>query len=182
MARNYLEVAFTDAVKETQERYGTREAAARMEELDERGGVLSAEENAFLRERDGFYMATVGETGWPYVQYRGGEPGFLRVIDDRTLRYTDVRGNRQFISMGNLSRNDRVSLFFMDYANRRRLKVLARARVADSADEREVTFDVVAYDWNCPQHITPRWTEGEWASRTPDFGRFSAAASREGTA
>ena len=168
MARNYLEVVFTDSVKEAQEHYGTRADAARMEELDDRGGVLSDKEKAFLRERDGFYMATVGENGWPYVQFRGGAPGFLRVLDDRTLHYTDLRGNRQYISMGNLRRNDRVSLFFMDYANRRRLKVLARARVVDVPDgpgEREVFLDVVAYDWNCPQHITPRFTESEWRER-----------------
>ncbi|MHC4940294.1 MAG: pyridoxamine 5'-phosphate oxidase family protein [Planctomycetota bacterium] len=163
MARNYLEVVFTDSVKRTQEHYGTRAAAARMEELDERGGVLSDKEKEFLAERDGFYMATVGENDWPYVQFRGGEPGFLRVLDDRTLNYTDLLGNRQFISMGNLTTNDRVSLFFMDYAQRMRLKVLARARVVDGEDSREVYFDVVAYDWNCPQHITPRFTAAEWA-------------------
>jgi len=169
MARNYLEVVFTDSVRRTQERYGTRADAARMEALDERGAVLTRKEVEFLRERDGFYLATVGENGWPYVQFRGGAPGFLEVVDARTLRYADLRGNRQYISMGNLSQDDRVSLFFMDYAGRRRLKVLARARVEDTPagpGERSVTFDVVAYDWNCPQHITPRYTEREWAARS----------------
>jgi hypothetical protein len=166
MARNYLEVLFTDSVKRTQEHYGTREDAARMEQLDERGGVLSDKEKEYLVGRDGFYMATVGENGWPYVQFRGGPAGFLRVVDSSTLSYSDLRGNRQYISMGNLSEDDRVSLFFMDYATKRRLKLLARARVVDTPGEtaeREIFFDVVAYDWNCPQHITPRFTAEEWA-------------------
>ena len=121
----------------------------------------------------------MGEQGWPYVQFRGGPPGFLKVIDEATLAYADLRGNGQYISTGNVSRDDRVALFFMDYANRRRLKLMATMRAVDATEEPEllarvlegevrgvpervVTFHVVAFDWNCPQHITPRFTAEEW--------------------
>ena len=131
--------------------------------------------SAVHRERDGFYLATVNHEGWPYMQFRGGPKGFLKVIDERTLAYLDFSGNRQYISMGNLRANNRASLFFMDYANRRRLKLLAttevlslteRADLLEALDdpeypgkpERAVLFKVVAFDWNCPQHITPRFT------------------------
>jgi len=133
-------------------------------------------EVAFIAERDSFYMATVSETGWPYVQHRGGPRGFLKVVDDRTLAFADYRGNRQYISTGNLAATDRASLFLMDYARRARLKIYAHIEaVALDADpvltalvtvpgykaklERIFRVRLEAFDWNCPQHITPRFTE-----------------------
>jgi predicted pyridoxine 5'-phosphate oxidase superfamily flavin-nucleotide-binding protein len=133
-------------------------------------------EAAFIAERDSFYLATVSETGWPYVQHRGGPRGFLKVVDDRTLAFADYRGNRQYISTGNLAANERASLFLMDYAHRARLKIYAHIEaVALDADpaltalvtvpgykaklERVFRVRLEAFDWNCPQHITPRFTE-----------------------
>jgi predicted pyridoxine 5'-phosphate oxidase superfamily flavin-nucleotide-binding protein len=181
MAGGFARRMFTGRVKEAQVRYGSRADAARMEAGggDDR---LGEKERRFIAERDGFYLATVNEEGWPYVQFRGGPRGFLRVVDDRTLGYADFRGNLQYISMGNLRHDDRVALFLMDYANRRRLKILARARVVDVRDdpglvarledpryrarvERGVLLALEAFDWNCPQHITPRFTEEEWRER-----------------
>ena len=133
-------------------------------------------EVAFIAERDSFYMATVSETGWPYLQHRGGPRGFLKVVDDRTLAFADYRGNRQYISTGNLAANERASLFLMDYAHRARLKIYAHIEaVALDADpaltelvtvpgykatpERIFRVRLEAFDWNCPQHITPRFTQ-----------------------
>jgi len=181
MNRKYPEITFTDSVKERQVHYGVRDSARKMEELRMDDEQLSITEIAFITQRDSFYMATVNEDGWPYVQYRGGPVGFLKPIDTRTLAYADYRGNRQFITMGNLRANDRVSLFLMDYPNRKRLKVLARTEVFDADDrpdlrkevedpdykgkvERIVVFHLVAFDWNCPQHITPRFTDAELAA------------------
>jgi hypothetical protein len=132
----------------------------------------------FIQARDSFYLATVSETGWPYVQFRGGPRGFLKVMDGKTLGYADFRGNTQYISMGNLTRNDRVALFFMDYPRRTRLKLLGHARFEDVTSnpelasrlevptyrarvERAVLITLEAFDWNCPQHITPRYTKEE---------------------
>jgi predicted pyridoxine 5'-phosphate oxidase superfamily flavin-nucleotide-binding protein len=137
-------------------------------------------EIGFIAERDSFYMASVSENGWPYVQHRGGAPGFLRVLDDRTLAFADYRGNRQYITLGNLSADDRVALILMDYPGRQRLKVLAHVEIKDLAadpdleaklatpgykakTERAIILHLEAFDWNCPQHITPRFTEAELA-------------------
>ncbi|GAB0115164.1 pyridoxamine 5'-phosphate oxidase family protein [Acidisoma sp. C75] len=137
-------------------------------------------EAAFIAQRDSFYMATVSETGWPYIQHRGGPPGFLKVVDDKTLAFADYRGNRQYISLGNLGANARAALILMDYANRARLKLLAHVEVVPlDADpelaalvsapgykakpERILRLHLDAFDWNCPQHITPRFTEAEVA-------------------
>ena len=176
-------IAFTPGVREFQMRQGVRQRDARPDDgSDERGGALTETEIAFVGARDGFYQATVGESGWPYVQFRGGPPGFLRVLDARTIAYADFRGNRQYISAGNLTRDGRVSLILMDYANRRRLKLFGRARLVDAGDEpalaarledpgyrarieHAVVIAVEAFDWNCPQHITPRFTEAEFAAR-----------------
>jgi predicted pyridoxine 5'-phosphate oxidase superfamily flavin-nucleotide-binding protein len=173
---NFARIAFTSAVKAAQERMGSRGAYARLE----RGGIesdeLGADERAFLSERDSFYMATVGESGWPYIQHRGGPKGFVQVLDPRTIAFADLRGNRQYISVGNVAGDDRVALIFVDYPNRARLKVLARARIVTRADdpetfarvaarfgsaERVFVLSVEGLDWNCPQHITPRFTEDE---------------------
>jgi hypothetical protein len=182
MARKYPALTFTPSVKDAQTHFGARQAAAKVEAWDMDDEHLSDEEASFIAERDSFYMATVNEDGWPYLQFRGGPKGFLKVLDDQTLGYADFRGNRQYISTGNLRQNDRVSLFFMDYVNRRRLKLMAHTEVFDVADrpdllplledpsyaariERIVLFRVVAFDWNCPQHITPRITAEELAER-----------------
>jgi predicted pyridoxine 5'-phosphate oxidase superfamily flavin-nucleotide-binding protein len=179
MAHRFAEIAFTAAVQAAQARNGSR---AQNERMVERGGpndALSAQEAEFVAARDSFYLATVGESGWPSVQHRGGPPGFLKVIDPHTLAFADFGGNRQFVSVGNAAANDRVSLFLMDYAQRLRLKLLGRMRMFDLGDappevvfevelpgyaariERVAVIEVAAFDWNCPQHITPRFTEAE---------------------
>lgn len=178
MSRRYTELTFTDSVKAAQEQYGTRDSGARMEQMAVDDRHLSPREAEFIAERDSFYMASVGEGGWPYVQFRGGPIGFLRVVDDTTLGYADYRGNRQYITTGNVRADDRVALILMDYPNRRRLKLMARMEVREAGDcpelverlhdpdykakvERVVLLHVEAYDWNCPQHITPRYTVEE---------------------
>jgi predicted pyridoxine 5'-phosphate oxidase superfamily flavin-nucleotide-binding protein len=181
MSRRFAELAFTPLVKEQQERHGSRRSYARMEETGEPGDRLTDFEREFIAERDGFYMASSGETGWPYIQYRGGEKGFLHVLDDQTLGFADLRGNKQYISVGNLQHDDRVALFFMDYPHQYRLKVLGRAKVHENdaeateliaklrvpgektPPERAMIIHVEAFDWNCPQHITPRYTVEELA-------------------
>ncbi|HCZ16932.1 MAG TPA: pyridoxamine 5'-phosphate oxidase [Candidatus Accumulibacter sp.] len=183
MARAYSEIAFTPAVRAFQTRMGSRRNYAALDHAAERGDTLGASEAEFIAERDGFYQASVGENGWPYVQFRGGPAGFLRLLDQRTIGYADFRGNVQYISAGNIEADGRVSLILMDYAQRRRLKIWGRARLVDEADdpaliarledgnyrarvERAVLISVEAFDWNCPQHITPRFTEAEIAERT----------------
>lgn len=176
MSRAYSDLAFTDRVRSMQSRMGSRAAYAPLDAADDRRDALTEREAEFIQARDGFYQATVGETGWPYVQFRGGPVGFLQVLDSKTLAYADLRGNRQYISVGNLQGNDRVSIFFMDYAAQRRLKLLGRVRLVDDdpallerlrpagvaqAVERAVLITVEAFDWNCPKHITPRFTEAE---------------------
>ncbi len=178
MGHRFAEIAFTDAVKRVQAERGSRRGYARLEEAAEpRNAALGPDEADFIAARDSFYMATVSETGWPYVQHRGGPTGFLRVLDARTLGFADFSGNRQYISVGNLGTDDRVSLFLMDYRNKRRLKLLGRAKFADPADratlgklelpdyharvERGILIQVEAFDWNCPQHIAERFTLAE---------------------
>ena len=197
MSRSYHPLAFTDDVVDAQVRYGSRAALDRLDRthpgpsssaagLDESPArdPLTADERDFLGGLDGFYLATVSATGWPYVQFRGGPPGFIRTPDAHTIAWADFRGNRQYISTGNMRHGDRVALIFMDYARQLRLKVYGRARIDDadgSGDpehpassplavegyrakvERDVRVDVAAYDWNCPQHITPRYTADELA-------------------
>ncbi len=178
MARRFTELAFTPSVKAAQEHYGTRSKTRALERSVVAFDRLTERETEFVRQRDGFYQATVGQNGWPYVQYRGGPKGFLKVLDRRTLGYADFRGNLQYISVGNLNADDRVALILMDYANRSRLKIWAHARVVDASKEpqlietlsssnyvarieRAIVLSVEAFDWNCPQHITPRSTEEE---------------------
>lgn len=178
MSRAYSDLAFTSAVRAMQTRMGSRSSYARLDLAEDRRDALTEREAEFIEERDGFYQATVSETGWPYVQFRGGPAGFLKVLDAKTLGYADFRGNLQYISVGNLEGNDRVSLMLMDYANQRRLKILGRVRLVSAADdpallarlrlpryrahvERAFVITVEAFDWNCPQHITPRFTEAE---------------------
>jgi predicted pyridoxine 5'-phosphate oxidase superfamily flavin-nucleotide-binding protein len=173
--RRFSKIAFTPAVKAAQERMGSRAAYARLERSCDSADTLSENEMAFLAERDSFYMASIGESGWPYIQHRGGPKGFVRVLDDRTIAFADLRGNRQYISVGNVAGDDRVALIFVDYPNRARMKVLARAKVVTRADDPEVfarvagdapaervfVLRIEGLDWNCPRHITPRFTEDE---------------------
>ncbi len=135
---------------------------------------LGPDEAAFIGARDSFYIASVGETGWPYIQHRGGPKGFLRILDETTIGFADFSGNRQYVSVGNIAGDDRVSLFLMDYPSRTRLKILGRATLVGLEDaatleklivpgyrarvERGLKIAVAAFDWNCPQHITPRYT------------------------
>ena len=178
MGHKFAEIAFTDAVKRHQEDAGTRASYARMEAREDYNNRLGPHEAQFIAARDSFFMATVSETGWPYMQHRGGPVGFLKVLDERRLAFADYRGNRQYVSLGNLSQNERVSLFFMDYPNRTRLKLLGRVRVIAPEEEallarlspdagyrarveRGFEITLVGFDWNCPQHITPRYSQAE---------------------
>jgi predicted pyridoxine 5'-phosphate oxidase superfamily flavin-nucleotide-binding protein len=179
MAYGFLDIAATPGVKAAQAENGSLEFWSNFSG-DRAFDRFRDAETDFIARRDGFYIATVSENGWPYIQHRGGPPGFLRVLDERTLGFADFRGNRQYITTGNLAASDRVSLFLMDYPARRRLKILAHAEIKLLSDdpglasrlivpgykakiERAMIFHLVAFDWNCPQHITPRFTEGEVA-------------------
>jgi predicted pyridoxine 5'-phosphate oxidase superfamily flavin-nucleotide-binding protein len=182
MTHRFADIAFTDSVKAAQDAYGSREHNDHLQEVAGPNDRLGPKEVHFLAERDSFYLATVGESGWPYVQHRGGPKGFLKVLDDSRIAYADFRGNLQLISVGNVSVDDRVSLILMDYPHRKRLKILGHMRVEDAADtppellaqvqlgdyrgrvERVVVIDVAAFDWNCPQHITRRYTDEEFAA------------------
>jgi len=178
MAQRFSELMFTPHVKAIQEAEGSRSSYARFEDPAASGtDRLGEKEASFIAARDSFYMATVSEIGWPYVQHRGGPAGFLKLLDDRTLGFADYRGNRQYVSVGNLVTDDRVSLFLMDYPNQRRLKLLGHARIVDADAEPEllarlqdhypariergIVISVEGFDWNCPQHITPRFTEAQ---------------------
>jgi len=171
-------LVFTPLVKKLQERYGSRQQYERMEKSGHSRGGLGDFEAEFLTERDSFYWATMGATGWPYVQHRGGPKGFLNVIDESTLAFADFRGNKQFISAGNLLTDNRVALILVDYPRRARLKILGRVEIFEgekAADwltrirvpehqtivERVFVIHVEAHDWNCTQHITPRYTAEE---------------------
>lgn len=166
MPRAYANIAFTPAVKVFQEFAGSRRAYARQEGPAE--DVMGPREREFIQEIDGFYIASVGQTGWPYVQFRGGSPGFLKVTDDRTLAFFDLAGNKQYITTGNVAACDKVFLFLMDYAAGRRLKIWGRARLASvqallgeqppARAERVMLIRVEAFDWNCSQHIPRRLT------------------------
>lgn len=151
--KTFAEIAFTPAVQAAQERHGSR--IARKGAAPAGLGELEVE---YLAAADSFYLATVSETGWPYVQHRGGPRGFLKVVSPTRLSFLDYRGNRQYVSVGNASRDDRASMIVMDYVNRRRLKLLGRLKFREAGNERVATFDVEAFDWNCPQHITQRFT------------------------
>lgn len=177
MDQTFLDIAITPSVRAAQARAGSAEHYANFKSRRPKDG-FGESERAFIEARDSFYMATVSETGWPYVQHRGGPAGFLRVIDAETLAFADFRGNRQYISIGNVSANKRASLILMDYPNRTRLKIYASVEFKDLADdtelaakvimpgykatpERAIVLNVKAFDWNCPQHITPRFSEAE---------------------
>ena len=172
MTQKYLSTTLTESVCRAQQQYYDRSITVR--EIPDRDALGKAEA-AFIAARDSFYLGSVSETGWPYIQHRGGPPGFLRLIDSHTLAFGDYQGNRQLISTGNLLVNNRVTLFLMDYRSRQRLKLVGYARIKDVHEvdsdtlrhigepprtkvERIIFVDVVGYDWNCPKHITPRYS------------------------
>jgi uncharacterized protein len=197
MGQRFSELAFTPGVKAEQARHGSRALYERFEVEGSTGDHLRPPEQEFVRARDGFYMASTAENGWPYIQHRGGAPGFLHVIDDRTLGFADLRGNRQYISTGNLLHDDRVALFLMDYAAQERLKILGHAEIFEDTPaarewlerlrmpgektlaERAILIHVEGYDWNCHQHITPRYTQGEIAAMLDPIRRRLAAYEEE---
>ncbi|GJL77460.1 MAG: pyridoxamine 5'-phosphate oxidase [Nitrospinaceae bacterium] len=178
MAKNFMEYAFTDSVKKMQEKYGTRAPYQKMEEKNAFRNRLTWQEKSYIQNRDGFYMASLGENGWPYMQFRGGPRGFLKSLDENLLAFADFRGNGQYISTGNFNATRKTVLFLMDYTKQQRLKIWAEAEVLDAQDhpellakvampdypaaiERIIVLNVQAFDWNCPQHITPRYTKEE---------------------
>jgi ferredoxin-NADP reductase/predicted pyridoxine 5'-phosphate oxidase superfamily flavin-nucleotide-binding protein len=181
MAHKFAEIAFTPVVRAIQHQEGSRASYARMDEGDDYNHRLGSREAMFIAARDSFYMSSVGETGWPYVQHRGGPAGFMKVLDESTIGFADYSGNRQYVSTGNFSTDNRVSLFFMDYPNRTRLKMLGRVRTIGLDEpellarlededypaqvERGFVIEVEGFDWNCPQHISPRFTEAEVEDR-----------------
>jgi predicted pyridoxine 5'-phosphate oxidase superfamily flavin-nucleotide-binding protein len=175
MADKYMQLVLTPAVQQAQDKYfGKHQVVKNAPETD----ALTPDEAYFIDSRDSFYMATVSETGWPYLQHRGGPPGFVKVLGPNLIGFADFKGNRQLVSTGNLDITDRVALFMMDYPRRTRLKLLGHARVLDSREhpelvdqlapeslrskvERLLLIQVISYDWNCPQYITPRFTAAE---------------------
>jgi predicted pyridoxine 5'-phosphate oxidase superfamily flavin-nucleotide-binding protein len=174
--KSFAEIAFTPAVQALQQEHGSRATYARMQAEGALGEGLGVQEIELLTRADSFCLATVSETGWPYVQHRGGPRGFVKVLTPTRIAFADFRGNRQYVSAGNASRDDRVSMIVIDYPNQRRLKLFGRVRFEDVARagrelvlavelpdyrarvERVVVIEVEAFDWNCPQHIKPRYT------------------------
>jgi predicted pyridoxine 5'-phosphate oxidase superfamily flavin-nucleotide-binding protein len=176
MGAAYTKTMFGESAKRLQEQHGSRAQYERMAERGEIDEALGPFELEFIAARDSFYIASVTKNGWPYMQHRGGAKGFLRVLDGRTLAFADFAGNKQYITAGNLETSDRVALFLMDYPQQARLKVIGHARIVEgdkeleakvrvegykAVVERVMVIDVVAFDWNCSQHITPRWTQEE---------------------
>lgn len=174
---NYPQIAFTKEVKALQEKYGSRASYARMA-LSRPGDLLSEEEMEFIRQQDYFYLSTISESGYPYIQFRGGPKGFLKVLDSSTLGFIDFEGNKQYISTGNVATNNKAALFFLDQAAKARLKMFADVEIRSLSDNPELAdklelgdysykparimlFKIKGFDWNCPQHITPRYTQEE---------------------
>lgn len=194
MPRAFAELTFTPSVRAHQERMGSARTYTKfIEGGPQQGHLIGDPEKEFVQARDGFYQSTVSETGWPYVQYRGGPAGFLKVLGPRTIGYADFSGNKQYISRGNLDGNDRIAMILMDYANRRRLKILGRfaftegeaaaatlyPEEAEARAERAVIIRVEALDWNCPSHITPRFTEAELRPHLNKLGQQLAELQAE---
>lgn len=174
MGQNFSTFSFTDSVKDAQTRYGSRDNYADMEQEPDRF-TMGEKEASFIESRDSFFLSTVGENGWPYMQFRGGPKGFFKVLGPRTLGFADFRGNRQYISTGNLRAGNRAMLFLIDYPTRQRLKIWTTCEIKDVDDDPELSsqlvdanyrgkverlfvFDIEAFDWNCPQHITRRYS------------------------
>ena len=178
VTQKFTELAFTKSVREKQQEYDTRALYERFEVEGATRNTFTPKEKEFIVQRDGFYVASLGESGWPYMQFRGGPTGFLKVLDDKVLAFADFRGNGQFISAGNIHATGKSVLFLMDYAERKRLKIWAQGAVLHASDhpdllaqvvakdykakvERIFKFTLEAFDWNCPQHITQRYTLDE---------------------
>lgn len=174
---NYAKLAFTDTIKLFQEEYGSRRGYDQMEKMNQKDG-LTENEIGFIEYQDHFYMASIGKNGYPYIQHRGGPEGFVKVLDNKTLAFLDFTGNKQYISIGNIKDNPNVALIMVSYPHRARLKIYAKAKTATIAEnpdlfskidlkaykhkpERIIILEVQAYDWNCPQHIVPRYTVQE---------------------
>ena len=174
MAKNFAEIAFTEAVKKLQEKHGSRSSYERMEKFSVIDGLTEGE-ISFIQNRDSFYVATIGVKEFPYIQHRGGPKGFLKVLDSKRIGFIDFVGNKQYVSVGNMATNNNVSLIMIDYPTKTRLKIFAKVEVVELNDnpelydlldledykfkpERMMMFHIEAYDWNCPQHITPRYT------------------------
>ncbi|AFY96017.1 pyridoxamine 5'-phosphate oxidase family protein [Chamaesiphon minutus] len=179
MPRQFGTIAFTPAVKAMQTKMGSRENYERFVQTGADNNTIDPDLAEFIASMDGFYLGTVTANGYPYIQFRGGKPGFLKVLDDRTLGFADFRGNVQYISVGNLSDNDRAFLFLMDYRHRRRLKIIGRAHIIEddlelldrvrdldykATVERAIVFKIEGWDWNCPQHIPIRYSVSEVAT------------------
>ncbi|NJQ01621.1 pyridoxamine 5'-phosphate oxidase family protein [Streptomyces zingiberis] len=196
MTRRYGQLLFTPAARRHQQEHGSHRGYAAMTRGPAGADRLTADEAGFAATRTSFYLASTSSSGWPYVQHRGGPPGFLRATGDRTLAFADYRGNRQYITVGNLDGDDRVALLLMDYPSRTRLKILGRARTAGAKDlpdgevpmppdgyrakvERLVLVEVEAFDWNCPQHIEPRYTAAELEETLAPMRERMAALERE---
>jgi len=177
MAKNFASIGFSTAARQLQEKYGSRQSYARMEK-DSYVDGLTEKETDFIAERDSFYIASIGENGFPYIQHRGGPKGFLKVLDNKRLGFIDFKGNMQYITEGNLATNNKIALIMVDYPSRTRLKIFARAEMAELAGHQELynalnledykfrpesmmVLHIEAYDWNCPQHIVPRYTVEE---------------------
>ncbi|MEQ8344164.1 MAG: pyridoxamine 5'-phosphate oxidase family protein [Sneathiellaceae bacterium] len=173
------DIVFTPAIRQVQEAYGSRRQMARLEAHNRWGREIDGDLATFLAARNSFYLATASAEGRPYIQHRGGLPGFLKVLDGRTLGFADYPGNRQYITAGNLSENGQAFIFLMDYANRRRVKLWGRAEVVtDDATliarlhdprmparpERAIRFHLEAWDLNCPQFIPAKYDEPEVAA------------------
>ncbi len=181
MRRKFTEIAFTPGVKTAQTRYGSRRIYENFAQQEISEDILTEAESEFIQARDGFYLGTIGSNNYPYIQFRGGAKGFLKIIDAKTLGFADFKGNLQYISVGNLIECDRVFLFLMDYAHRRRLKIWGRAKVVDrdpellaklsvpnypAEVERGIIITIEAMSWNCPQHIPLKYSEAEVAAIT----------------
>lgn len=177
MAKNFAEIAFTETVKKLQEKHGSRKSYERMEKFNVVNG-LTSNETTFIQNRDSFYLASIGVKEFPYIQHRGGPKGFLKIIDSKRIGFIDFVGNKQYVSAGNIATNNNVSLIMIDYPTKTRLKIFAKAEVVELKDnqelydqldledykfrpERMMVFHIEAYDWNCPQHIKPRYTVDE---------------------
>src|SRR5215472_12567525 len=200
MPESFFEIAFTPGVKEQQSEHGSRRQYERMETALAGQNKLGPDEQQFIALRDSFYMASVSEIAWPYIQHRGGPPGFVHILRPDLIAFADLRGNKQYISVGNLSHDNRVALFFMDYPNQTRLKILGHVEIHEHDDlaptlreaakelidqfriaeptavvERAILIHVAGFNWNCPQHITPRYTLAELEpALTPLRNRLAA--------
>ncbi len=194
MAHIVSDIAFTPAVKAAQQQRGSRKSYERMEQQGGWQDRVTPELSAFIAQRDSFYLGTASRDGQPYIQHRGGPVGFLKVIDERTLGFADLSGNAQYISVGNLSENHKAFIFLMDYPNQRRIKIWGTSEIVEGNSallqqmtdsgyrgkpQRSILLHIQAWDVNCPQHITPRWTEDEFAPMFESLKSRIVALERE---